>query len=811
MFNNYFKIGIRNILKYKMFSFINIFGLAIAMSVCMLMLLMLTDQMAYDRFHSNKERIYRIVSTPLSTAQLRATIPFPVADKLKREFPCIEDAVFLRRGFGGDAMYNDHFSEIKGYFTTSSFFNIFSYKLEAGDARTALEKPNSLVISHHIALKLFGHDDPVGKILKYSDRGLNGWTAESKAPVDWGVYTVTGVFAEDKSKSHLEFDAMVSASTLDHLYSEGKIENLTNDWSNDYLSYAYVLLKKSSGAKELSGALKQVSELQLKGSDNEGLRNSRLTYQALTSINPGPAVGNAPTTTLPLFVYYILGGLSLVIMLAACLNYASISLARAATRSSEMGVRKVTGARRRDLIIQFLSETSITVILALVVANGILLLLKNAFLHLWLNKYLNFDLHFNGMTYVLFFGFSIVICFFAGIYPAFRLSGFSPVKALKKAAIAGSGGIGLRRVLTVSQFVISLLFIISSMVIYNQFRFYMNFDYGFNPHQVINVNLQSNNFDLVKNALSSVKGVTGVSGCAYLPATGRNDNLTLKIPGTEKTIQAIDLAVDENFIHVMEINLVAGNKLPLNVNDQSPFILVNEETAKALGSTLPREIIGQPFEMNGKQVQVAGVFKDFTFFLLFGGRTTGPIVMHPGTGNIKFANVKISAENPRAVLDDLNSKWKSIDPIHPIQYEFYDQALSNNNQGLLDIVSIIGFMAFLSITIACLGLLGMAIYTTERRTKEVGVRKMLGAGELQLNYLLSREFIVMIGIAILIAAPLSYFLNNLWLNFMVVRTEIGLGTLCFGSVILLVLGLTIVMTQTFIIAKRNPIVALKIE
>ncbi len=811
MIKNYFKTAWRTLTKYKAFSFINIFGLAVAMSVCMLLILMLSDQMSYDSFQKNKDRIYRLATTPLNQTRLRATIPFPVANTLESDCPAVEDAVYLRRGFGGDAIYNQKYAGIKGYFSTPSFFKVFSYDLEEGNPATALQKPGSIVISGKAAKKLFGKEDPVGKTIQFSNRGLNEWTDESTPPVDWGLFTITGVFADHGYKSHLEFDGIMSASTLNRLYADNKIENLTGDWNNDHETFAYVLLRKNAHVKDLSQALNQITLQHFKDNSNQQLKDSKLTFQPLTKINPGPLVNNSPTNTLPLFVYYILGGLALVILFTSCLNYASLSVARSITRSGEIGVRKVVGARRKDLVIQFLCETMLTVFLSLLLADGFLFLLKNAFLHLWINKYLQFDLHFNVYVYLAFVAFSLLISFISGIYPALKFSKTRPVVMMKKADSPHLGKWGLRRVLTVSQFSISLIFIITSIVIYNQFRYYMKFDYGFNPKNVVNINLQGDDFNLVKNSFKNVPGVKEVGGCAYLPATGRNDGLSLNIPGKDTALNAIDLSIDPGYVNAMEIPILYGSNIPPDNDSASRYILVNEEAAKKFGFAQPRDIVGQNYLLNGKSVQVAGVIKDFTFFLLFSGRKTGPLVLHSNPASIRYATVKLETGDISAVLKKLTGKWKSIDPVHPFQYTFYDQTLANANKGILDLVSVISFLAFLAITIACLGLLGMAIYTTERRTKEIGIRKVFGAGEWRLVFMLSKEFLLMLGLTILIAAPLAFLLNNYWLNFMVVRDNLTMGTIFLGSFILLLLGLVTIVPQTFKIAKSNPVESLRTE
>ncbi len=488
-----------------------------------------------------------------------------------------------------------------------------------------------------------------------------------------------------------------------------------------------------------------------------------------------------------------------------------MSVARSVTRSGEIGLRKVIGAYRKDLVLQFLCETMLTVLLSLLLANCFLFFLKKAFLNLWINKHLQFDLDFNMYVYVTFFVFSLLIIFISGIYPALKFSKARPIDMLKNSTSAMLGKWGLRRVLTVSQFSISLLFIITSMVIFNQFSYYMKFNYGFNAQNVVNINLQGNDFQLVKNTLFKVPGVRDIGGCAYLPATGRNDGLELQVPGKDTSLKAIDLSIDPGFVNVLEVPMLYGKNMTTRMDTTSRYILVNEQAAKSFGFNDPGAIVGQNYTLNGENVQVSGVVKDFTFFLLFNGRNTGPLVLHANAATLRYATLKLEPGNTALVIKTLADKWKSIDPVHPLQYEFYEETLANTNKGIFDLVSVIGFLAFLAITIACLGLLGMAIYTTERRTKEIGIRKVLGATEWTLNYMLSKEFILMLGLAIIIAAPLAFLLNSYWLNFMVVRDELTVTTILLGSAILLLLGLLTIIPQTFKIAKSNPVKILRTE
>ncbi|AKP51554.1 ABC transporter permease [Cyclobacterium amurskyense] len=815
MFFNYLKIGFRVFFKNRTYSLINVFGLAAAMSICMLIIMMWVDQKSYDDFHDNKDRIFRIVTSPLDNNRMRATIPFPTIDALKNESAIVEDATFLRTGFGGDAIYTNEnnqksYVEIKGYFTNPSFFHVFDFALEAGDKNSALSEPNTIVISHEVKQKLFGDENPIGKTVQFTDRGLNFWTDESTDPVDWGLFTVTGVFS-DQPKSHLKFDVMASSSTLETLYKESKIEDIRDNWSIDHKTYGYVMLKPSFGEKELTNTLGSFTSTYLEKSENEYLQKIRYNFQPLTNITPGEATGNGTDTTLPLFAYYILGGLALIILLASCLNYTSLSVARAITRSNEIGVRKVNGAAKSDLIYQFVSEAFITVFLSLLLAFVFLIYLKNAFLGLWMNQYLNFSLDFNLKVFGFILVFTLLVGFLAGVYPAIHMSKFNSVKALKGIGNLGSGKMGLRKILTVSQFAISLFFIIGSILVYRQMELFTKFDYGFKPKNILHINLQSNDYQLLKSAFLEVPGVDDVSACAYVPADGRNDNTEIKKLDSETSKSAIKLSVDRNFAEILGIELLAGEKIPMGNDSISNSVMVNEMAVRELGYAQPSSIIGETFEIGGHNKTVTGVFKNFNFFLLFTGRETGPIVFQYDPSIFKFATVKISEGDQERTLANLEAAWQKIDPIHPLKYEYYENQLAANNQAILDLISIIGFLAFIAILIACLGLFGMAIYSTERRTKEIGVRKVLGADLLTLNYLLSKEFLKMILIAILIAAPASYFFNKFWLEFMIVRADFGIGTLILGSLIVTVLALFTVVPQSIRIANKNPVETLKVE
>jgi putative ABC transport system permease protein len=816
MLYNYLKVGVRNLLKYKVFSFINVFGLAAAMSVCMLIILMLADQRSYDQFHAHHDRIYRVLTEPRNARQPYATTPFPLAGALKANYPILEEVTHLRPGVGGDALYQGKATELRGFFADAAFFNVLSYPLQSGDRQTVLQHPNTMVITAGTARRLFGDQDPVGKTVKFVSRGLHFMEKNGigTPPVAWGTFTVTGVLAEQGYKSHLKFDVLVSESSLPALAKKEQVADLAGNWGDYNQCYTYALLRHDMEAADLTGALQILARRQYSGSADKALEGLQLHAQPLREVS-STLLNNDASYRLPEMVYYLLTMLAAVILLSACLNYTNLSVARAVTRAKEIGVRKVNGAGRRHLVWQFLGESVGTALLALTLAVLLLVGIKPAFRSLWVNQYLNFELDAAPWVYLVFFALAVGIGLLAGAYPALHLSGFQPIKVLKRTDLPRPGRLGLRKALGVTQLVISAFFITTSILLYNQFRHYLSFEYGFRSGNVVNIELQSNDYLRVKNEFGSLPGVTGVSACDVIPATGRSNGITLRKMGSKEEFkQAALLQADEHFVGNLGMKLVAGRNLPPAGTAASRFVLVNRSAVQAFGYKHPAEIVGQELELewNKQAVEVAGVVEDFRHRLLFTHEEVGPLVLRNQPADFKYVNVQLAATaDPQGTVSQLAERWKTLDPVHPFKYEFFDQELAATNQGIFDVVSVLGFLAFLAVTISCLGLLGMATYTTERRRKEVGIRKVLGAADLGIALLLSREFLKMLALAVVLGVPLTYGINTLWLQNFPNRVPFGAGTVGLGTGILLVLGLLTIASQTFKAARSKPVDALRAE
>ncbi|HEX8532162.1 MAG TPA: FtsX-like permease family protein, partial [Cytophagales bacterium] len=637
---------------------------------------------------------------------------------------------------------------------------------------------------------------------------------DNAAPVDWGNYTVTGVLADKGYKSHLAFDVLVSAASLPVLVQDKKTGDHAGNWENLSHGWTYVRLKPGGEARDLAAALDGVARRRYTGIANQELEGMALLPQPLDAVSLD-LLNNEPSYRLPRMVYYFLAALAAVIMLSAGLNYTNLSVARAVTRAREIGVRKVNGAGRQQLVGQFLGESVGTALLALALAVLLLLGIKPAFRSLWVNQYLHFELDAAPWVYGVFAALAVVIGLLAGAYPALHLSGFQPVRVLKGNDLPRRGRLGLRKVLGVTQLVISAFFITTTILLYNQFRHYLSIEYGFEAARIVNVPLQSNDYRKVKSELTAVPGVTAVSGCDVIPATGRSNGITLRpAGGAAEFRQAALLQADEQFVGNLGLTLIAGRNLPPADTAASRFILVNRAAVRAFGYAHPAAIVGQELEVewNQEALRVVGVVEDFRFRLLFTDNEVGPLVLRNHPGDFRYVNVQLAAgADPRGTVARLARAWKAIDPVHPFKYEFFDQELAATNQGILDVVSVLGFLAFLAVTISCLGLLGMATYVTERRRREVALRKVLGAADLGVALLLSREFLKMLALAVALGVPLTYGINSLWLQHFPNRVPFGAGTLLLGTALLLVLGLLTIASQTLRAARRNPVDALRGE
>lgn len=813
MIKNYFKIAWRNLLKNRVFSLINVIGLAISMSVCLLILAILADQKRYDQFHSQKDRIYRILSTGKNNNHMRdmASTAIPLGEELRKNFTGIESSATLVRNIGGDIFYKEKIASGGGYFADENLFKILDFKLLEGDPKTALSNPKSLVISQELASQLFNNENPVGKTVTFKDTDINPAGVDNgNRETDYGLFTITGVLKPLDGKTHLPFKILASMSSINALVKDSTLNVAQDDWNSIWANYTYVLLQKGKTEADLQQMLNKISDKYYpKGDFNQyGLK-----AQALTKITPNNPIGNETHIAIPEIVLLILGILCLIVMLSACLNYTNLSVARSLTRAKEVGIRKVSGATRNQIFGQFIAESVLISLVSLVFSILLLFFLQSVFSGLVVNKYLHISFKHTVPLYLTFFGFSLAVGLIAGILPSIYISAFNPIQILKN--FSGTKmfkRLTLRKALLVVQFSVSLIFIISTTLIYLQTDHIFNFKYGFNKENIINITLyKQENYNRFVHEISGNKNIVAVSACAYSPATGtQNSTPVKKTENLKDSLQANFIDIDAGSLDVWDIKLVAGKNLPeIPSQTGETHILINEKMVEKFNFGSPIQAVGQKILMDGSNVEIVGVVKDFQFLNVM--RDIEPLMFRNRQSEFNFATIRINGTNQQETVKDLEKAWKKVNPITKFEYAFLDQELLLVHTMFSNIANVLGFIAFLAVFISCLGLLGMATYTAETRRKEMGIRKVLGSGIIEIIVLLSKSYVYMIGIAVIIATPLAYFLNNFWLQFFVSRVSISPAVLIFSVIILFVISFLTIFSQSMRAARVNPVESLKTE
>ena len=813
MLANYLKVGTRNILKHRTFSLINVFGLAAAMSVCMLIIMIIADQRSYDQFHVNKDRIYRVQTVGKNGNETRtASSALPLAELLRKDYSGIEASVGLMRQIGGDLLYGDKIASGAGYFTDGNLFRVMDFALSEGDARTALNKPFSMVISKELADQLFPREDPIGKTIKFNDTGiLPGLPMTGNKETAYGSFMITGVLRANPGKTSLPFSLLGSLSTLDLLAKDSILDYKPNNWSHVWRNYTYVLMEKGRSKADLQRILDKVSSREYpKGNNNQ------YAFQAvaLTEIMPAELISNPTCVSMPRIVLVILIVLCLVVMLSACLNYTNLSIARLLTRTKEVGIRKVSGATRRQIFVQFITEAVLVSLLSLLFSFLLLFVFQRLFTGLWMNQVLGISFHYTWWIFFVFLVFSIAVGIVAGLLPSFYISLFNPVNILRGlGSFRGMKRLTLRKVLLVVQLCVSLIFIISTSLIYLQGNRLMNFDYGFNKENVVNIKLvKTENYNRFAQRIATNKSIVAVAACTFPPATGTNNQERIhKADETTDSLQANYIDIDAGCLKVWGLQLVAGKNLPAIADDSvDHYILINEKMAGDLRYGSARQAVGRHLIMaNKKDVEIVGVVRNFQFLDV--SRSMEPLMLRNRKTEFGYVTVRLQGKDPMGTVAFLQDTWKKVNPTSKFEYEFFDQELLITHIVMSNIAGILGVLALLAVVISCLGLLGMATYTAETRRKEISLRKVLGSSVPQVILLLSRSFMIMQAIAVVISIPIAYFLNNIWLQFFVSRVRITPLVLVANVLVLSAICFFIVFSQAWRVSTASPASSLRTE
>ena len=803
MFSNYLKITFRNLLRYKGYSFINIAGLAVGLACCIVIVLFDQYELGYDRIYPNSDRIYRVsLRGRVNNAQLdMAVSSAPLAGALKQELPEVELATRLTTGGYPVLRYKDKvFSEEHFFRADSNFFQVFALPFVKGDPATALVPPQAVVISESMAKKYFGDEDPIGKRLNMDRR------------LDWEV---TGVMKDIPEQSHFHCDFIAHLASND------------NNWlSNNY--YTYVLLKPGTNVAEFQQKLSVIVKNHVGpqvqaalGISFDQLIQSGARYgywvEPVTSIHLHSHLDHEIEANGDVSYVYMFSAIAVAILLIACFNFMNLSTARSERRAKEVGIRKTLGSQRWQLIRQFSLESILMCGIAVLIAIGTVELLLPFFRDL-AGKDIRLSLFDDVWTVPLLLLFTIVVGVLAGSYPAFFLSSFQPLSALKQDSTRGSARSRLRSGLVVFQFVISIVLMIGTFIVYSQLEYIQNKKLGFDKDQIIlvekvdDIGAQMQPF---KSQVLSSAGIISASNSNSVPGRQFGDSaFKVEGKGGEGVADLIILNCDYDFKKTFDLQMAEGRFFSTDHPSDSMAVVVNATavTAMGIGDPIGKHLLGFTGQ-HGETTSytIIGVVKDFNFESLH--RQVRPLVMMPfrSGGFGRVLSVKVAGGTYQKTLEELKTAWHRFAGNQAFEYTFFDQNIARmyaNEQRTGKIVTVFSALA---IVIACLGLLGLAAFVAERRTKEIGIRKVMGASVGGIVQLMTREFIVLVVIAIAIAWPVAYWITERWLEDFAYRIGIDVWVFAGAGVLALAIAFLTVAYQAIKAALTNPVEALRYE
>ncbi len=625
-----------------------------------------------------------------------------------------------------------------------------------------------------------------------------------------GTYTVTGVLKETSKKSHIVFEALASMATVESLKAEGNSE--VTDFTNNFNHWTYILPELGTSPTDIQQHLDKIYQEHIAVITNPDIQKMKFGLQPMSDITLGPLINNTIGPMLPLGFVYSLGALAIIILLTSCFNFTNLSIARSLTRAREIGVRKVTGAARWQIFVQFLTESILVAMVALVIAFVLLLLVKPLLLQLNFARIFRWGMESNFAVYGIFVLFAVVVGILAGFFPAIVLSGFQPVKVLKSINnLKVFSRMGIRKVLLVSQFTLSLFFILSVIIMHNQLKLFISKDHGFNMQNNIMVKLNSTAPQVLKTELLKYSNIQTVTAASHVAASGPSNINGFKKSLDEKDWTSLNyFMVDEDYLKNMELKLVAGKFFMAEQEaSNKDYIVINEEAVKKLQYESPLDAVGEEIisQPDSTRKTIIGVVVNYNHRYLF--QTMSPLALMYNPSQFNLLQVRYSGSYENA-METVEKAWATVNPGLKIDYKEVKSEINRFYEIVFgDIVKILGVVSFLAILISCLGLLGMATYTTETRIKEISIRKVLGAGGISLVLLLSKGFLGVLLLAIVIGVPAAYLANNLWLELIAYHTTISLIVIAQGVLILLLFGILTVCSQTISVTFSNPVNNLK--
>lgn len=769
--------------RHKGYSFINIAGLAIGMAICILILLWVQDELNFDRFHENAENIYRVNMNDQNYGVVWPIVSIPVGPALKQEFPEVIDSVRVSDFSGLVTREEKKFDEI-GAYVDPSFFEIFSFPFVKGDPKTALSAPSSIVITQEMANKFFGTEDPLGKNLKLNNT------------LD---FAVTGVIKDMPRNSHIHFDFLAPFEIFELRDRE------PTHWGR-FQIYTYVMLQDDTPFKgveeKIAGILQE------------------------HNVREGPKLGLEPLTRIHLYAVdgggdmryvYVFSIIAVFILVIACINFMNLTTARSSTRAKEIGMRKVTGAQRADLIKQFMGESVLISFIALTFSVVLVILLLPAFNNL-ADKQLVLNPQGNWSLILGFVGIVLFTGLLAGSYPALFLSSFKPVNILSGSLVPTSRRTKktvFRKALVVIQFSISVFLIISTVVIFKQLHFIQNRNLGYQKEHIVYIPLRGNaaqQYETFKSEISQDSRILHVAATSEVPVLIGYVHIGYDWEGKDpkKESRMNELLVDHDFIETMNMTVVQGRDFSKDyATDASEAYIINEAAVKAMDIESP---VGKRFtDASMNEGTIIGVVKDFHFRPLHD--EIDPLVMFiaPEKFNFFCIRVKSDISDLPGTIGYIESIWNKFTPNFPFKYNFLDSTFDKLYRSEQKTGSVFGYFTFLAIFISCLGLFGLASQMTEMRTKEIGIRKVLGASVSGITLLLSKDFMKWVVVANVVAWPTAYFAMNKWLQNFAYRTSFGIEIFFLSGILAFVIALITVSFQSIKAAVADPVDSLRYE
>lgn len=796
MFKNLLLVAIRNFKRDKWYSLLNILGLMIGITFSLFLIFYIKDELSFDQYHQKASRIFRVnshIKEADKDTMHWAITPYPLAPALSKDYPEVEEAV--RFVGNGKTMYKNgdlRFYEDKVFFCDSNLFKVFTCEFVEGNAKTALLEPRSMVLTQSVAEKYFG------KNKSYLDKTLQNAQNE--------IYKITAIIKDPPKNSHILYNVLISTSTLPR--------DFANSWGN-FGIYTYVLLKPNTNAAPFSKKLLPLYDKYMAQIFSQFNIKIRMDVQPITDIHLHSTMSNEPEELGSMSYIYIFAAVALFMLLIACINYMNLTTARSARRAKEIGVRKVTGSSKTQLVLQFLVESTLTSLVALLLSIGLIALFLSTFNALS-GKFISFKTLLEPGTFSILLGIVIFVGLVGGSYPAFYLSKFNPVNILKGSLSKGSSNVTLRRGLVVVQFTISMTMLICTWIVYGQLKYLRNKDLGFNKELVLSLQANANSdirgkIESFKNDAKKNPQVLSVSTSQNIPGSpGVNFNLySIETKEGFKDKGIDNYAIDENFIPTLGMKMVMGRNFS-GLADTLRSIIVNENMVKEFG--WGENAIGKKVKFPGDTssffLEVVGVVKDFNQKALY--NPIAPLMMFYRP-NSNIIQLKLNPQNITATIQQVERSWKISLPDLPFQYTFLDQDFDSQYAADQKRGKIFTAFSVLTIIITCLGLLGLIAFTTEQRQKEISIRKIMGAGLPQIVPLITKNFVVLVGLSCLIAFPVAYIFMDKWLKIFPYNTGITVTPFVLSALTVLLITMLTVIFHTVKAALANPVTSLRSE